>query len=160
MSLAKQPEIRLLLYSGRCVLPFSCYADQRLTIKIAVFNPWDSTFTARVGFGVDRDSTSLFEFVMPPRAMRRATIRGATLRKLMAAIGREVPAPGGHVRALWLVASRRGDGRFIIDDALVRKLIVTEEPKEKPFPLWVIPAVGGGIIALGVAVQLFEKEAH
>ena len=158
MLLSERTEIRLLLYSSRSELPFSAAADQELTVKIAVHNTWDDRFVGRVGFGVDKDSVSLHEFDMPPKTMRRATVSGLSLRKLMDAIGKEVPAPNEHIRALWLVASKRADGNFIIDDVIVRKLIVLEDPQEGEFPLWVIPAVGGGIIALGVAVQLLEKK--
>ncbi|MBT9160984.1 MAG: hypothetical protein DDT26_02281 [Dehalococcoidia bacterium] len=151
--------LHVFLYSVKSELPFHATADEELVIKMAVYNPWDSSYRTRVAFGVrgDRNAIGLMEFTIKPKQMLQPTITGLTLRRLLHAVGRDVPPPGSHIEALWLAATRRADGQFRVDDAIVRKLIVPEAPKEGEFPLWLIPAVGGGIIALGIGVQLLEK---
>lgn len=139
------------ILSGQTDFPFSTSADLLMTLKWAVYNPWNMLFMADVGFGVDGRRRSVRRFEILPYSARTVTL-GITMRRLLAYLDLPVPPPGGHIIIDWFAGV---DG--VITSAMRRKIDIEEGlPDEAQFPLWMIPAIGGGIIALGVGIKLFD----
>ena len=109
---------------------------------------------AIVGFAVGERAVGVVEFEMQPYTAYGPEWQ-ASIRDILTHLDLPVPPAGEHVIIDWIAGRDR-----TATDAIRRKIVIKEGREEGPqreFPLWVIPAIGGGIIALGVAVQLLER---
>ena len=145
----------VLLHAGRSSFPFATSPDFKWLFRWVVYNPGpDVIRKAIVGFAVGERSRGVKEFRMRPYTDYRVEWQ-ASIRDILTHLDLPVPPAGEHAIIDWIAGRDR-----TATDAIRRKIVIKEGQEEGPqreFPLWVIPAVGGGIIALGVAVQLLER---
>lgn len=143
----------VLLRAGQTHFPFAISPDFKYEFRWAVYNPWpDVIEKAVVGFMVGERRKGVMEFKMQPYTAYGLKWE-ASIRDVLTHLDLPVPPAGEHVIIDWTAGRDR-----IITDAIRRKIVIEEGlPEEGQFPLWVIPAVGGGIIVLGVAAQLLER---
>ena len=143
----------VLLHAGRSIFPFATSPDLKRLFRWVVYNPGpDVIKKAIVGFAVGERTVGAVEFEMKPYTAYGPEVQ-MSIKEILTYLDLPVPPAGEHV-ILDLIAGRDR----VVTDAIRRKIVIEEGlPEEGQFPLWVIPAVGGGIIALGVTVQLLER---